>query len=109
MDTNDFERTCANCACFAEAPTPPGTPPRYMCRLEPVKLMQQVRQGQLMTTGRGDPGATVEVGLAYGPTLPNLVCFGHWRPQGMPPGEDMQSNPTIARMLIDALRAGRSS
>lgn len=101
MDTpRELIRTCANCACFAEVQ---ATPPRYMCRFDPVNVVQQVRQGQVMTTGRGQSETTVEMGLAYRPTLPHLVCYGHWRPRGMPPGEDIQTSPSIARALIESL------
>lgn len=102
----DVERNCGNCACVLEVTVGEGADAikHHVCRLNPPVPMQQRRQGQVMTTGRGEQVVTVATVLAYPPTVPTLVCW-QWRPRGLQAGEDIATNPTLARLYIDQLQA----
>lgn len=106
-------RNCGNCACLYSVTTGEGQAAQthHMCRLNPPIVIQQRTQGQVMSTGRGDHQTTVAALLTYPPTVPELVCFGGWRPRGLPAGEDFSTSATLARIHIDELQAaaqGRS-
>jgi hypothetical protein len=79
-----------------------GEQTHHACRLNPPVVVAQRTQGKVMTTGRGDHDTNVAAMLTYPPTMPACTCW-HWRPQGLPPGESIDTSPFVARDLIDAL------
>lgn len=81
-------RNCGNCACMLAMQVGEGAKAQkaYLCRRNQPRVVQQVARGAVMTTGRGDQDTQVSAILTYEPTMPDLICFDGWRPEGTPPG-----------------------